>query len=498
MIAVPRAQAYRRFYLYSALSLAVGAAAVALVLVLRAALQSFGVGPPTLSSDISRSVSLAVAILLFALPVGAAHLFFVRRALADQEERASDIRHQFLSLWTAAALLLELVWGVAAVNVLVYEARPDLTAHLAVIPVAGAVGLVAIWWAARTPPARILWRVRAAIVVMLIAMVVAAFLLGSAASAAGALFSAPTSFPPLGRGFDPRLFQERTLRSGIFTAIVAFTVWALAFGWQWRWPKMPDRLAYALLGYGVGVALFVIAFAYELSGIVRFAERRSEVGALTAPWAPLAAGALLVLVHGVLLFRDRGRNGHPAIVTTRMLLAIPATVGLAALIGALGVAWHAFVDREVLDPGRDLTLAAALAVVGLIYPQTWIPFVRRSPPVSAVRRFYLYDVVCLGLIATVVSGVISAYNAFIALGGAGTAESGRTALSWALPALLLGGVFAIHLRLLLRDHRAIAASAPVAVAAPDPLILMLESVRHGRLSVAAAAGELRAGPPGSR
>lgn len=489
MIAVPRAQAYRRFYLYSALTLAVGAAAVAVVLVLRAVLQSFGVGPPALASDISRAVSLAVAILAFALPVGAAHLIFIRRALADPAERASDIRHQFLSLWTAAALLLELAWGIAAINVLLNAQRPDLTAHLAVAPVVAAVGLVAVWWARRTPPARILWRTRAATGVMLIAMLIAAFSVANAAAAAGGLFSTPGSFPPPGRGFDPRSFQEQTLRSGLFTAVVALVVWGLAFAWQWRWPVMRDRLAYELLGYGVGVALFLTALAYELAGVARYVAHPSEASGLTAPWAPLAAGTLLLLIHGALLLVDRGRNGQPAIVVARLLLALPATVGLALLIGAVGVAWHAFVD--IVDPGRGITLAAALAFVGLVYPLTWIPFIRRSPPASAVRRFYLYDVVCLGLVATVVAGVTSAYNALLAFGGTGPLDSGRNALSWAVPAIVLAIVFAAHLRLLLRDHRATQPAEPASVV--DPLLALLEEVRAGRTTVDDAAVRIRAG-----
>lgn len=72
MIAPSRSAAYRRFYLYSALSVAVIAIAVAGAVLLRLLLQTFGWGFRSPANDVSRNVSLAVALLVIAVPLGGA------------------------------------------------------------------------------------------------------------------------------------------------------------------------------------------------------------------------------------------------------------------------------------------------------------------------------------------------------------------------------------------------------------------------------------------
>src|SRR6266545_2998566 len=123
MPTVSRATLYRRFYLYAALAIAVASASVAAAVLLRTVLQVAGLGPRPLDADVSRAVSLSAAILAFALPVGAVHL----------------------------------------------------------------VCTIAFSWAARTPPESPRARVRAAAIVLLVAMLVAVAFLGNAASAAGDL-----------------------------------------------------------------------------------------------------------------------------------------------------------------------------------------------------------------------------------------------------------------------------------------------------------------------
>ena len=495
MIAPSRARAYRTFYLYSALTLALTAVAVAVTLLLRALLQRPDLNPelyPTVKADeIARGVSLAVAILAVAIPVGGAHLLFVRRLLRDPDEGAGDIRHEFLSLWVAAALLSELVTAIAVMNAITSpHPRPDTTLGFAIFPVAAAVALLAVWWAARTPPARAIWRVRAAVVVLVLSMAVVAFAAGNAASAGGGLLATPADAPPPFRAFDPRAFQERAFASGLLIAAAALVVWTAALAWVWRWRERRERLGYAGVGYGAGIGLLFGALAYELAGGIRVAVEARAVSALTGPWALLAAGAVLAGVHGALLLVDRGRNGQPPIVMTRLLLAVPATAGLAALLAGIAVTWRVVVDRTLGSSAGsdDLPLAVGFFVVGATYPLAAIPFFRRSPPASAIRRFYLYDVVCLGLFATVAAAVIAAYNAILVAIGTG-GESGRTALQWSLPTLALAVVFAIHLRALLRDHRMTAVSP--ATATVDPVAAILEQVRDGRMSPEAAAALLR-------
>jgi len=133
VIAPSRGAAYRRFYLYAALSVAVMALSAAAALLLREALQLSGFGVRSLAPDTSRAVALAVALIAFAIPVGGAHLWLVLRSLADPAERATGIRHQFLNLWVAFALLLELFTGQALMNTASHSATADVTGQAGVM-----------------------------------------------------------------------------------------------------------------------------------------------------------------------------------------------------------------------------------------------------------------------------------------------------------------------------------------------------------------------------
>jgi hypothetical protein len=494
VISSSRGAAYRRFYLYSALSITVIALAIAATLLLREGLQLLGFGRRSIPEDVSRAVALAVALIAFSVPVGGAHLWLIVRSLSDPAERANGIRHQFLNLWVAFALLAELITGATLINTLVYSASADVTGQIAIMAVVAIVAAVAAWWIGRTPPASPLHRVRAGVAVMLISMAVAAFSLASAASAAGGLFAyqygPSSSFP---RNYDPRAFHEQTLSASYLVAGVALAIWSFGFAWQRPFREARDRLAYALAGYGVGTLLLLVGAAYGIAGAVRFARDPAQAESFTGPWALIAAGTLLVAVHLALLLQDRGRNGHPALTTTRLLLAFPALVGLGAVIGALGLAWHAVVERPVVPAhlfAHELTQAAALLGVGLAaYGPSWLAFTARTTADSAVRRFYLFTVVCLSLIGGLVSGVLVLYNAITTLIGVGGTDAGRAALTWLVPALALAAAFAIHLTLLLRDQRRTRAAEPAAPA--DPLVALLEDVRAGRVSVERAAATIR-------
>ena len=151
MIAPSRGAAYRRFYLYSALSVAVIAIAIGLVILGRLALQTAGFGSRPVSGDPSRTISLAVALLAIAIPVAFAHLWLIVRSLADPAERASGVRHQYLNLWVAFALLVVLFTGQSAVSAVASQDTSDVTIQLSVATVAAAFGAVAAWWLSRTP-----------------------------------------------------------------------------------------------------------------------------------------------------------------------------------------------------------------------------------------------------------------------------------------------------------------------------------------------------------
>jgi hypothetical protein len=494
VIAPSRGAAYRTFYLYSALSISVIALAIAGMLVLREGLRLAGAGDRSTPADISRAVALAIALVAFSVPVGGAHLWLILRSLADTAERLSGVRHQFLNLWVAFALVAELIAGTMAINIAVSASPADVTEQVAVMIIVAVVGAIAAWWIGRAPPASSQHRVRAGIVVMLVSMAIAAFSLGSAASAAGGLFAYPYASPRfIGRGYDPRLFQDQTLRSSYLVAGLALATWSFGFAWQRPYRETRDRLGYALAGYGLGTLLLLVGAAYGIAGASRFTHDPAVAEAFTGPWAPIAAGALLVAVHVAMLLHDRGRNGHPALTTTRLLLAFPALVGLGCIVGGLGLGWHAVVERDVVPAQHfadDVIQAAALLGVGLVaYAPSWLAFNARTTAESAVRRFYLFTVVCLSLIGGLVSGVLVVYNAITTLSGVGGADSGRTALTWIAPALTLSAVFAIHLALLLRDQRRTRATD--AASRADPLVALLEDVRARRVSVEHAVATLR-------
>jgi hypothetical protein len=498
VIAPSRGAAYRRFYLYSALSITVIALAIAAGLLVREALHLVGFGDRSLPADVSRAVALAVALIAFAVPVGGVHLWLILRSLRDPLEGAAGIRHQFLNLWVTFALLAELFAGTALIGSVAQDATTDVTGQGAAMIVAAVVAAVGAWWIRRTPTASFQHRVRAGVAVMFVAMAFAAFQIGNAASAAGGLFALPYASPQfLPLGFDPRTFQEQTLRSSYLVAGLGLAVWSFGYAWQRPFRETRDRFGYALAGYGFGCALLLDGVAYGIGGGIRFARDPAQAEIFTAAWSVLAAGALLVVVHATFLLLDRGRNGHPPITTTRLMLAFPALVGLAAIVGGLAVGWHAVVEREVLRPQQfadDLIQAAALGGVGILaFVPSWLAFDARTTADSAVRRFYLFTVVCLSLVAGLISGVVFLYNAITTLIGVGNpvggGDSGRAALTWLVPALALAASFAIHLSLLLRDQRATHAPEPVAPA--DPLTKLLEDVRAGRVSVESAAATIR-------
>ncbi len=497
MIAPSRSAGYRRFYLYSALSMAVVASAVAATLLLRVVLLGLS-GLRVSADETSRNVSLAVALLAIALPVGAAHLWSIARSHADPGERSAGVRHQYLNLWVAFGLLVMLFAGQAAFASQVPNTGADVTGQVSLLTVAAIVAAIAAWWISRTPPASPQPRIRSAVVVMLVAMAVAAFSIANAATGAGWLWqNGWLPFTPI------QLHQEGAFRSGLLGTGLALLIWSLAFTWQRTWTDSRDRLGYALLGYGIGVTALLIGLAFCANGAISFARDPRQPGPFITAWPGTAAGALLVAVQATLLLRDRGHNGHPPVTTTRLLLAFPAFVGLGSLVAGLGILWRALLERDVVTTARmtdDLVLGAALALIGAAaYLPAWRAFDARSTAESAVRRFYLFTVVCLALAGGLVSAVVIVYNAITALVHVGAPDAPLTALTAILPAVLLGGVFAAHLRLLLHDQRLTRATEGVAV---EPLVALLEEVRAGRVSVEAAAARLRlpatSGPhPGS-
>src|SRR5205807_2433888 len=75
-------------------------------LLIHLAFQTAGFGARPLTDEPSRNVSLAVAFLVIAIPVGAVHFWLILRSFATPAERTADVRHQYLNLWIAFGLLV--------------------------------------------------------------------------------------------------------------------------------------------------------------------------------------------------------------------------------------------------------------------------------------------------------------------------------------------------------------------------------------------------------
>src|SRR5256885_10815464 len=192
-------------------------------------MESAGFGNAQFPGAVSRGVALAVALLAVALPVGGAHLWLIFRSLRDPAERSAGVRHQYLNLWVTFALLVVVFTGQTALGGLVEEARADVTIQASILIVAAAVGAIAAWWISRTPPGSEQPRVRSAIVVMLVAVAVAAFSAGNAASTAGGAFPLPHAPPDFfSPDFYPPPFPEPTpppryppVRPGLAVSVLA-------------------------------------------------------------------------------------------------------------------------------------------------------------------------------------------------------------------------------------------------------------------------------------
>ena len=490
--------AYRRFYLYSALSIAVLAVAFGLGGLLSAVLHRLGLGAPAAADELSRSLSLAAAILVFAVPVGGGHLALIVRGLRDPDEAACDGRHRYLNLWLLAACAVELYAGSALISTLLMPFGGDAAVAIAALVVATIIGAVAWWWIERTPPHNPRFRTITARIAMLLAMTVAAFAASSAAGSIGGLLfggwvSTPVTGPGAGRPpFDLPDILQRQVRTSLVTLAYALVLWGLALVRQWRWREDRDRAVLFVGLYGLGVTLTLFAGAVELAALVRHqsvgADLR-ELRMVTTPLPALGAGTLLLVVHLLLLRADRGRNGHPATATDRILAAFPAVAGLAALVLGASLGWRAIVR------GEEFWYAAALLGAGtLTHVPCWraLMGLTADEPHSAIRRFALFSIVCLSLVATVVAGVVSVYDALTAALAIGDRDSARAALEWFGPTGVAAVTFAVHLALLLRDQRRTRAESPSV--ARDDLLDLLDEVRRGVVSPSDAAARIRRGP----
>lgn len=485
---------YRRFYLYAALTVAVAAVAVGVVNALSYALRLAGIGGPPAPDEGRNVVSYLVAVVVVAVPVGAAHLYFIRRSLSDRAERESGARHFFLAGWSAAGLLVAAFGTQTTAQVIVARMRiyaagreTDFALPLSIALVAAVIALAGWWWRRRTPSAP-----RWEIVWGYIAVVGALFgVLGMLSSLADSLAALA-----YGRAF-PADVREASWSSG--TGLVIYLVaWVLALWWVRPFRTSRARLAYLLAAYALGIFVLAVAIQAELVVIDRGVRGLAGSFELSGPWPGIVTGAFLAAAHLALLRADRRAGGRSAEIIDRLVVGIPAFAGLAALAIAT-IQWGNWLVDQVTkgytDSARDqIASAAATTLCGLVlYPLPWRRFVQltRDEPYAPERRFWLYTVICISLVGLVIFASIAVFQVVTMLLGDLT-RSVRDALDPAGTALVAAFIFVAHLLLLRRDARAPRPRAAVPPPAePDPLAAILERVARGELAPGEAATLVR-------
>ena len=490
--------ALRSVYLYSALSIAVGAVAVAAVLLLSLLLELAGLAsaPPTTDS-IRERVSIAAAILIFALPVGAIHLWMIRGSLGDAAERIAGARHFYLNAWIVAGLTAATMSVFDITQRTIVLGTKDVGASLSALVVSIAVAFAAWRWREATPGARRLWQVIGAFTTLLAATVLGVMTLLELMAALTGLVTGRDRpyYPP-----------SEAAWAATIGLLAALAMWGIGLRWQWRWRDLTFRTIYSAVGFAVGLLLLSLTGTDEVARLIAVGRGAMNATEVARFWTEPAIGVYLVALHLPWLLADRARIDLPTRVTDRLVRGITALVGLIVLAMALIPTWS-YLAQEVLHlgpagPQGNIPLGdgsvAATAVGLLLYVPAWTLFLRstRADVRSSLRRAYVLTVVCLSLLVTIFSGVISASNAIsLALGAPASDPKIRATIDLAGVAVGLALLLAAHLWLLLRDMaRARALPGAVATVRPavDPLVSVLEEVAAGRTTPRAAAARIRA------
>lgn len=487
------AGAYRRFYLYSALSIAVLAIAIALTALIGLVLRLAGLGPTQPTDAETRSaIALTSAILLVAIPVGAVHYVIIRRALRDPEERSASVRHFYLNFWLFVALLVALI----AAQVLANATAPGLTgeraAPLAAALVAAVVGVLGWRWRATTPPRSLRWENDTAYGAMVLALLIGLSQLASAVDALARLRTEADRSQ--GFGFPGGLFfLERQAWTGTWTFLAALAVWAICAVWQWRRRTQPIRLRYLVTFYTLGVVLFAVFLDLELAALARWPLGHGAVREATTFLPQLAVAVALLVAHAPLLLADRGRNDHPAEVVDRLVAAPIAIAGLALLAAGAAQGWTFIVDHVLALGGSDDPADHAAAIVvslalGLAsYPLAWRAL-RSGVTGEAVRRFVLFTVVCLSLSVGVVTAATALFQLISAVLAGSFERSGlHASATWSGIAVIAFAIFVWHLAILRSERREVVAGPPKR----DVLLETLEAVARGEVTPADAAARIR-------
>ena len=491
----------RATYLYAALTIAMGAIVVALIALFSAGLETAGLASvPPPADSIRERVSTGVAILFFAVPVGAVHLWLIVRSLADPVERLAGPRHFFLNAWMVAGLVMAVTSVTGITAIVIVERTPDVSVPVSLLFVGLAIALGAWRWREAIPGAARTWQAIAAYATCGLATIVGVIAVGSVMRSLSGLADHRGSFYP----------PAEAAWSGLIDLVAVTAVWVIGVRWQRAWRDLRFRTVFAAVGFGIGLAYFALAATDELARLLAVAGGTMDVAEVARWWGDPAMALYLVCLYLPWLLADRRRIALDAVVTDRLLAGIGSLVGLLLLALAWMAGWT-FLAHDVLRLGPAVpaiefgasnvgagTEAVAALVLGLLlYVPSWWVFARatRSDVRSSLRRAYVLTVMVLSLLATIVTGVIAVSTAIsLALGAQPADPLARTAIDMAGTALGPAVLLAAHAWLLLRDLRA-SRGFTVAVASVrphiDPLVALLEEVAGGRLSPDAAAARIR-------
>ena len=500
----------KRFYVYGVTAVALGLLLWGSTSILGLALRAAGVaaGPSgAVDAEVARDeLSLAVALVLVALPVFAVHLWLIRRMLGESpqaaaEERASKVRsvYFFLVLTITGAIavvqLYEVVQQLAGAA-LADEPTYDLPGATAAVLVTGVAWSAHVIWRRSdllTEPARTAddWLTRVYLYggLFLTALALAYWLSQMLTVAGSEIVGARRSWEP---------WQDEIV-SPIAGAV------GCAVGWSANWilglwlVRAGRPLGEAHRGSRTRVGYFMAVLLVASGAVLLLvsASLATILAEVMGVWRPTEGSRLLEDIAGPLLMalpfavlawwhwrRALGEAlafGGP----DRFEPAHRSTLYAFAFVGLAGTALGAFVATQGLIDALGASVAAArtealrdLAALGLGATLAglvlWIPtwrMVRRdraADPVavadSVPRRAYLMLVSGLAVVAVMASLAYLAYQSIRQVLDAGPVDEA----AWAVSGAVVGGVvLAYHLLLLRTDGSILAARSP-AVSMADP------------------------------
>ena len=498
----------KRLYLYGVLGVALAILLWGVTSIFRLALQAIGAAAGSgdaVGADVARDeLSLAVALVLVAVPVLAVHLWLIRRTVVESpgaaaDERASTIRAAYFCLVltiTGAIAVLQLYEVVQqlAGAALASQRVEGLAGATAALIVTGVAWLVHVWWRRSdflAEPARTAndWLTRAYLYggLFILAVLLAYWLAEILTVISSELAGARASWEPWQRDI------VTPIAGAVGSAVGWSANWILALWLVRADPPLGEAhrasrtrvgyfLAVLLVCSGAALVLVATSLQYVFSEILGVWQSYDGTRLAEDVFGPLLMAVPFVLVgwgHHRRLVREASAFGGPSRFASarRSALYGLAFVGLAGAAIGVAIAAQGMLDYLGASGVFDRTVALrdevapglGFALTGLVL---WIPtwrLVRRdraAEPLlvadSVPRRAYLLLVSALAVVATMVSLAYLAYQLIRAVLDAGPVEDP----AWAVSGVVVGGVVLGYHLLLLRADGVILAGSPAPAESP--------------------------------